>query len=59
MGEIRSDNDIREFLGETFIEKKDFFVQTGDMIKDKKTKYLELFRKYREEKQRYGMYDYK
>lgn len=56
MGEIRSDNDIKEFLGDFFVEKRDFFVETGDMIKEKKAKYVELFRKYREDKL---VYDYK
>lgn len=59
MGEIKSDNDIKEYLGEFFVEQRDFFVQTGDMIKEKKTKYVELFRKYKEEKQHRALYDYK
>lgn len=58
MGEIKSENDIRDYLGDCFIEKREFFVETGDMIKEKKAKYMELFRKYREEKHQ-AMYDYK
>ena len=58
MGEIKSENDIKDYLGERFIEQREFFVETGDMIKEKKTKYMELFRKYREEKHQV-MFDYK
>lgn len=59
MGEIKTEQDVREYLGEDFVEKRDFFVETGNMIKDKKTKYEDMHRRRREDKKHYPMYDYK
>ena len=50
MGEIKSDNDIKQYLGDQFVDKREFFVETGDLIKSLKPKYTERFRRYREEK---------
>ena len=49
MGEIKSDKDIKQYLGEQFVDKREFFVETGDLIKSLKPKYIERFRKYRAE----------
>ena len=50
MGEIKSEQDINQYLGNLF-EKREFFVETGDFIKNLKLKYDETvikFRRHRE-----------
>ena len=32
MGEIKSEQDIKQYLGDNFVEKREFFVETGDLI---------------------------
>ena len=51
MGEIKSEQDIKQYLGDHFVEKREFFVETGDFIKNLKLKYNETvikFRRHRE-----------
>ena len=39
MGEIKSEQDIKQYLGDHFVEKREFFVETGDFIQNLKLKY--------------------
>jgi len=47
MGEIKSEQDIKQYLGDHFVEKREFFVETGDFIQNLKLKYNETVDKFR------------
>jgi|694.fasta_scaffold130015_4 hypothetical protein len=53
MGEIKSEQDIKQYLGDHFVEKREFFVETGDFIQNLKLKYVgtvDKFKRIRDEK---------